>query len=159
SITNTTEHDVLGVVGPTSSTSARYLAPFAAHIGLPLVSYTASNADLDDTFNYPTFFRTIPSDILTAEAIVKLFKYYSWMTCSMIIGNDDYGYGGLKLLSENYYVNLSIQERLVFDPRVDKFQADLKQTLEKSRHRIILVWANHSSSTRIIQHALYVKLL
>ncbi|CAF3971453.1 unnamed protein product [Rotaria sordida] len=159
SITNTTEHDVLGVVGPTSSTSARYLAPFAAHIGLPLVSYTASNADLDDTFNYPTFYRTIPSDILTAEAIVKLFKYYSWITCSMIIGNDDYGYGGLKLLSENYYANLSIQERLVFDPRVDKFQADLKQTLEKSRSRIILVWANHSSSTRIIQHALYAKLL
>ncbi|CAF3540974.1 unnamed protein product [Rotaria sp. Silwood1] len=159
SITNKTELHVLGVDGPTSSTSARYLAPFAARIGLPLVSYTATNADLDDTFNYPTFYRTIPSDILTAEAIVKLLKYFSWIPCSIIIGNDDYGYGGLKLLSEVYYANLSIQERLVFDPRVDKFQADLKQTLEKSRSRIVLVWANHSSSTRIIQHAVFEKLL
>ncbi|CAF3803593.1 unnamed protein product [Rotaria sordida] len=158
-IINTTEHDVLGIVGPTSSTSTRYLAPFATHIGLPLVSYIASTADLDNKSNYPTFYRTIPSDILTAEAIVKLFKYFSWKTCSMIIGNSDYGYGGLKLLLENYYANLSIEERLVFDPRVDKFKADLKQTLEKSRSRIVLVWANHSSSTRIIQHALNAKLL
>ncbi|CAF4434884.1 unnamed protein product [Rotaria sp. Silwood2] len=159
SISNINEHDVLGVVGPTSSTSTRYLGPFAARIGLPLVSYTATNADLDDKLNYPTFYRTIPSDILAAEAIVKLFKYFSWTTCSIIIGNDDYGYGGLKLLSEVHYANLTIQERLVFDPRVDKFQANLKQTLEKSRSRIVLIWANHSSSTRIIQHALHARLL
>ncbi|CAF2761918.1 unnamed protein product [Rotaria sp. Silwood2] len=158
-ITNTTALDVVGVVGPTSSSSARYLAPFAARVHLPLVSYTATNADLDDKLSYPTFYRTIPSDILAAEAIAKLFKYFSWITCSIIIGNDDYGYGGLKILSEVYYVNISIQERLVFDPRVDKFQADLKQTLEKSRSRIVLVWANDSSSTRIIQHALNASLL
>ncbi|CAF4871283.1 unnamed protein product [Rotaria sp. Silwood1] len=159
SISNTNEHDVLGIVGPTSSTSARYLGPFAARIGIPLVSYTATNADLDDKLNYPTFYRTIPSDILAAEAIVKLFKYFSWKTCSIIIGNDDYGYGGLKLLAEGHYTNLTIQERLIFDPRIDKFQADLKQTLEKGRSRIVLIWANHSASTRIIQHALHARLL
>ncbi|CAF1394231.1 unnamed protein product [Rotaria sordida] len=159
SITNATEPDVIGVVGPTSSTSVRYIGPFAARMHLPLISYTATNADLDDIFNYPTFYRTIPSDILTAEAIVKLFKYFSWKTCSIIIGNDDYGYGGLKLLSEVYYANLTIGERLVFDPRFDKFQANLKQLLGKSPSRIVLVWANHSSSTRIIQHALNGNLL
>ncbi|CAF1275905.1 unnamed protein product, partial [Rotaria sordida] len=159
SITNTTVPDILGVVGPTTSTNARYIGPFVARIGLPLVSYTATHAALDDKSNYPTFYRTIPSDILLAEAIVKLFKYFSWETCSMIIGNDDYGYGGLKLISEVYYANLSIKERLIFDPQSDKYQADLKQTLEKSQSRIVLVWANHSSCTKIIQHALHAGLL
>jgi hypothetical protein len=77
----------------------------------------------------------------------------------MILGKDDYGYGGLKILSEVYYSELSIEERLIFDPRFDKFHANLKQTLEKSRSRIVLVWANQSSTTRIVQHALDAKLL
>jgi hypothetical protein len=77
----------------------------------------------------------------------------------MILGKDDYGYGGLKILSEVYYSELSIKERLVFDPRLNKFQAGLKQTLEDSGSRIILVWADQISSTKIIQHALDAKLL
>ncbi|CAF0881738.1 unnamed protein product [Rotaria sp. Silwood1] len=159
SITNQTEPDVVGVVGPSSSTNARYLGPFAARIGLPLVSYAATNADLDDTFTYQTFYRTIPSDTLLAHAVVQLFKYFSWTTCTIIIGKDDYGYGALKILSELYYSNLSLQERLIFDPRFDQFHAHLKPTLERSRSRIVLVWANQSSTTRIIQHALKAELL
>jgi hypothetical protein len=159
SITNKTDSDVVGVVGPTSSTNARFLGPFAAHIGLPLVSYAATNAELDDTLTYRTFYRTVPSDILLAEAIVQLFKYFSWTTCTMIIGKDDYGYGGLKLLSEVYHLNMTIEDELIFDHRLDKFHANLKQTLEKSRSRIILVWANQNSSTRIIHHALLAGLL
>ncbi|CAF2942834.1 unnamed protein product [Rotaria sp. Silwood2] len=159
SITNQTEPDVVGVVGPSSSTNARYLGPFAARIRLPLVSYAATNADLDDTFTYQTFYRTIPSDTLLAQAVVQLFKYFSWTTCTIIIGKDDYGYGGLKILSELYYLNLSIQDRLIFDPQSDRFHVDLKQTLEKSRSRIVLVWANQSSTTRITQRALAEELL
>jgi hypothetical protein len=159
SLINKTEPDVVGVVGPTSSTNARFLAPFAAHIDLPLVSYAASNAKLDDTLTYGTFYRTVPSDTLLAEAIVQLFKLFSWTTCTMILGKDDYGYGGLEILSETYHANLSIQDRLIFDPRLDIFHANLKQTLEKSRSRIVLVWANQNASTRIIQHALKAELL
>jgi hypothetical protein len=159
SITESTESDVVGIVGPTSSTNTRFLGPFAAHIELPLISYAATNAELDDTFTYQTFYRTVPSDVLLAEAIVQLFKYFSWTTCTMILEKDDYGYGGLKILSEIYHSELSIEERLIFNPRLDKFHADLKQTLEKSRSRIVLVWANQSSSTRIIQHALDANLI
>jgi hypothetical protein len=158
SIINKTEPDVVGIVGPTSSTNAYFLGPFAAHIGLPLVSYAATNADLNDILSYQTFYRTIPSDALLAKAIVQLFKLFSWETCTMILGNDDYGYGGLEILSENYHANLSIEDRLIFDPRLDRFHANLKQTLEKSRSRIVLVWANQSSSTRIVQHALEAEL-
>jgi len=159
SITNKTEPDVVGIVGPASSTNARFLGPLAAHIELPLISYAATNAELEDIFTYETFYRTIPSDALLAEAIVQLFKYFLWTTCTMILGNDDYGYGGWKILSEVYHSKLSIEERLIFNPRLDKFHANLKQTLEKSRSRIVLVWANQSSSTRIIQHALEAQLL
>ncbi|CAF4230581.1 unnamed protein product [Rotaria socialis] len=151
---NRTDSDIVGVVGPASSTKVRYLGPFAARIHLPLISYSATNADLDDAYNYATFYRTIPSDTLLAEAVVQLFNFFSWSSCIIILGKDDYGYGGLKILSEVYHSNLSIQDRLIFDLRLDKFHANLKETLEKSRSRIVLVWACQNSTTRIIRHAL-----
>ncbi|CAF1216226.1 unnamed protein product [Rotaria magnacalcarata] len=151
---NRTGSDIVGVVGPASSTKVRYLGPFAARIHLPLISYAATNADLDDTYNYATFYRTIPSDTLLAEAIVQLFTFFSWTSCIIIVGKDDYGYGGLKILSEVYHSDLSIQDRLIFDLRLDKFHANLTETLEKSRSRIVLVWACQNSTTRIIHHAL-----
>lgn len=159
SISAKTESDVAGIVGPTSSTNARFLGPLAKHMHLPLISYGATSAELDDTHTYETFYRMVPSDVLLAKAIIQLFKYFSWTTCTMIIGKDDYGYGGLKILSETYHSDLSIEDRLIFDPRLDTFHADLKQTLEKSRSRIVLVWANDSSCTTIIQHALNATLL
>ncbi len=159
SITDETKSDVVGIVGPASSTNARFLAPLAAHIELPLVSYAATNAELDDVYMYETFYRTVPSDILLAEAIVQLFEYFSWTTCTMILGKDDYGYGGLKILSEVYHSNVSIQGQLIFNSQLNKFHGDLKQTLAKSRSRIVLVWADKNSSTKIIQHALEAQLL
>lgn len=158
SITNSTESNVVGIVGPATSTNARFLGPLAAHIELPLVSYAATNAELDDIFIYKTFYRIAPSDILLAEAIVQLFENFSWTTCTMIFGKDDYGYGGLKILSEVYHTKVSIKQRLIFNPQLDQFHADLKQTVAKSRSRIILVWADRILSTRIIQHALDAKL-
>ncbi len=55
SITEKMEPDVVGIVGPTTSTNARFLGPFAAHVELPLISYAATNAELEDTFTYQTF--------------------------------------------------------------------------------------------------------
>lgn len=159
SITNSTKSDVVGIVGPSGSTNARFLGPLAAHIELPLVSYAATNAELSDTCIYETFYRMAPSDILLAEAIVQLFEYFSWTTCTMILTKDDYGYGGLKILSEVYYSNVSIEERLIFNPKFHEFHGDLKQTLARSRSRIVLVWADQISATRISRRALDAKLL
>ena len=101
------------------------------HISLPPISYSASSLDLEDTFTYQTSSHTFPSNTLLAEAILQLFKYFSWKTCTMISRKGDYGYCGLKLLRESYYLNVSIHDRLIFSSRLDKFCIDLEQTLEK----------------------------
>ena len=158
-ITNSSDRDVVGIVGPSSSTAARFLAMLATHINMPLISHAATNNDLSDPEMYPTFFRIAPSDRLLARAIAQLFNLFSWTTCTLIIGNDDYGYGGWKVLSEEYHSNITLRERIVFDPERDKFHVNLSQTIGRSWTRIVLVWANQSSCVRIIQHALDTNLL
>ncbi|CAF1005390.1 unnamed protein product [Adineta ricciae] len=150
----TGQADIVGIVGPSTSTKSRFLGTFAAHIGIPMMSYAATNAELDDPIFYPTFYRIVPSDLLLAEAIVELFENFNWTTCTLIFTKDDYGYGGLKILLEKYHLNISIKERLIFDPRFDKFNANMNETLRKSQSQIILVWANENHSRKIVQRAI-----
>jgi hypothetical protein len=145
---------IYGIVGPATSNSVRYLAPFAAHLGLPLISYAATNPELSDTQFYPTFYRMVPSDLILVRAIVELFEFFQWKTCTMIIQKDDYGYGGLRLMTENYHTQIHVYEHLTFDVNLEYFYPDLQITLEKSRSRIILVWADDQASTMIVKNAL-----
>ena len=158
-ITDEQATDILGVVGPASSSSARLLGMLAGQINLPLVSYAATNGELSNIHSYKTFFRTSPSDDHLAKATVEVFHLFDWKTCTLIYENDDYGYGGLKIFSENHPSNVSIQERITFDPRCDCFNKDLKQAIERSASRVILVWANQSSTSRIIRRALNANLV
>ena len=152
-ITDTSDGDVVGIVGPTTSSSIRFVGLLAAQIHVPIVSYATTHAEFANAASYQTMYRLGPSDILLAEAIVKLFNYASWKTTNMIFGQDDYGYGGLKTLSKIFPCDIAIKERIVFNPKSDRFRVDLEEALERSPSRIILVWADAGSSTRIIQHA------
>lgn len=158
-ITNKENKDLLGIVGPSSSTATRFLGMLATQINMPLISYGATNNDLSDPEIYKTFYRIAPADHFLALAVVQFFKLFSWKTCTLIIGNDDFGYGGLKILSEDYHSNITVREKVMFDPQHDKFHVNLAQTIERSWSRIILVWANQSACSRIIQHALDTNLL
>lgn len=158
-ITNQENRDLLGIIGPASSTTTRFLGMLAAQINMPMISYGATNNDLADAQIYQTFYRIAPPDQFLARAIVQFFELFSWKTCTFIIGNDDFGYGGLKILSEDYHSNITLRGKIMFNPQHDKFHVNLAQTIERSWSRIILVWANQSACSRIIQHALDANLL
>ncbi|CAF1375097.1 unnamed protein product [Rotaria sordida] len=149
---STQRSNIVGIVGPATSNNARFISPFAAHIKLPVVSYSATHVDFSDTRRYPKFYRIVPSDFFLAHAIVQLFKEFNWTTCTIIIQKDDYGYGGLNILSEHYNRNITIKERLTFDG--EEFNDNLKKTLLRSRSKIVLVWAGNKETTSIVERAL-----
>ena len=147
------EHsNVVGIVGPATSSNVRFIGPFADHVKLPVISYAATNADFSDIKLYPTFYRTVSSDLLLARAIVQLFEEFKWKTCTLILQKDDYGYGGLNILSEYYHQNIAIKKRLTFDGK--EFNDNLTKTLIDSGTRIVLVWADETETTSIIAKAI-----
>ncbi|XP_061072486.1 extracellular calcium-sensing receptor-like [Conger conger] len=86
---------VHAVIGETFSSStigiARTLGPF--HI--PVLSHSATCACLSNKQDYPTFFRTIPSDFYQSRALAKLVKYFGWSWVGAIRTNDEYGNNGM----------------------------------------------------------------
>jgi ionotropic glutamate receptor len=151
---------ILGIVGPAFSGEAQQIANFGNTVGLPVISYSATDPSLSDRKHYPTFYRTVPSDNTAALAIVKLFLQFNWTSCIIIYQNDPYGTDGADAISETFLnQGLEVNKLIVFDITRREIQADLKGSLLNSATRIVIVWASVTSTSLILENALNSNLL
>nr|XP_033813671.1 extracellular calcium-sensing receptor-like [Geotrypetes seraphini] len=87
----------IGEAGSTQSvTISRIMTPFR----LPLVSYFASCDCLSNKLEYPSFFRTVPSDTHQVMALVQLLLHHEWNWIGIVASDDVYGQNGLSMLTE-----------------------------------------------------------
>ncbi|CAG6001801.1 unnamed protein product [Menidia menidia] len=69
---------VMGVVAESGSTPSISISRIIGPFNIPQVSHFATCACLSDKQQYPTFFRTVPSDQFQAVALAKLVKHFGW---------------------------------------------------------------------------------
>ncbi|KAG2462797.1 CASR protein, partial [Polypterus senegalus] len=91
---------VLAIVGDPTSTHSIAISRILSLFQIPMVSYFATCPCLSDKWEYPTFFRTIPSDTFQIKVISAIFKHYGWTWVGIIAADDDYGQSAIKALSE-----------------------------------------------------------
>nr|XP_019943681.1 PREDICTED: extracellular calcium-sensing receptor-like [Paralichthys olivaceus] len=136
--------NVHAVIGETTSTStigiARTMGPF--HI--PVISHSATCACLSNRRDYPSFFRTIPSDIYQSKALAKLVKHFGWTWVGAIRTNSDYGNGGMATFleaaeKEGVCVEYSVAIYRT-DPR--KWFLEVVDIIKKSTSKVIVAFAD-----------------
>ncbi|XP_022625377.1 extracellular calcium-sensing receptor-like [Seriola dumerili] len=135
---------VHAVIGETTSTStigiARTMGPF--HI--PVISHSATCACLSNRRDYPSFFRTIPSDLYQSKALAKLVKHFGWTWVGAIRTNSDYGNGGMATFleaaeKEGVCVEYSVAIYRT-DPR--KWFLEVVNIIKKSTSKVIVAFAD-----------------
>jgi glutamate receptor, ionotropic, plant len=157
SISNST---TVGIVGPAFSREAHILATFARKVNLPLISYSATDPTLSDRNTYPTFYRTVSSDGTIALALAQLFLRFNWTTCIIIYQNDAYGTNGADVISNTFAKSrITVINTLIFDTATSRVRGSLKDTLLNSPTRIVVLWAQSSHSSTILQHAIHEDVL
>ena len=147
------KNKVLGIVGPEYSIEAKTISRFATRIGLPVMGYSTTDPELSNRNAYQTFYRLPPSDIITAQALLKLYQKYKWNSTNVIYQSDNYGEGGLKALTEVFNNKIKIKRAIKYDLFTDRIE-NLRNELEESASRSVIVWADSNTTRKIIDLAL-----
>uniref|UniRef100_A0AAZ3Q053 Receptor ligand binding region domain-containing protein n=1 Tax=Oncorhynchus tshawytscha TaxID=74940 RepID=A0AAZ3Q053_ONCTS len=93
-----TTPEVPVIIGDARSSASIVVAQTLGPFDLPLVSYFATCACLSDTWRYPSFFRTVPSDAFQARGMARLLRQLGWVWVGLLSGDGDYGKFGVQLL-------------------------------------------------------------
>ncbi|XP_039608917.1 extracellular calcium-sensing receptor-like [Polypterus senegalus] len=91
---------VVAIVGDPVSTNSIAISRLLGLFGMPLVSFCSTCACLSNKLEFPTFFRTIPSDAFLVKVMAEIIKHYGWTWVGIIASDDEYGLFSLKSLGE-----------------------------------------------------------
>ncbi|XP_051512045.1 extracellular calcium-sensing receptor [Myxocyprinus asiaticus] len=135
---------VQAVIGDTTSTStidiARNMGPFK----IPVLSHSATCACLSNRQQYPSFFRTIPSDYYQSRALAKLVKYFGWTWVGAVRSRGDYGNNGMATFLEAAEKEGICVEYSVAIYRTDSREKFLEvvDIIKKSTSKVIVAFAD-----------------
>ncbi|XP_054857781.1 taste receptor type 1 member 1 [Eublepharis macularius] len=90
----------VAVIGPDTSEYALMTASLLGIFLMPEISYEATSPMLSQKRTHPSFLRTIPSDRLQVEALVRLLKAFQWTWVGTLGSDNTYGRQGLQTLHE-----------------------------------------------------------
>ncbi|KAG2462927.1 CASR protein, partial [Polypterus senegalus] len=141
---------VIGESGSAQSIAiSRMLGPFQ----IPMVSYFSTCACLSDKHEFPTFFRTVPSDFYQAKALAQLVKLFGWTWIGTIKGDNEYGRYGIQAFTEEVKkigVCIPFSETVLRTyPRSKILQ--VVNTIKQSSVKVILAFASEGDLYPLMQ--------
>nr|XP_043877593.1 extracellular calcium-sensing receptor isoform X2 [Solea senegalensis] len=93
---------VSAVIGLASSSPTRAVAHTLGPFNIPLVSYFATCTCLTDKQLYPSFLRTVPSDLFQVRGLVQLVTSLEWLWVGTVGTTDDYSHYGIQAFSNQF---------------------------------------------------------
>ncbi|XP_051778490.1 extracellular calcium-sensing receptor-like [Erpetoichthys calabaricus] len=139
-----TQHFVSAIIGESTSTSSLALASTFATFRIPLISHCATCDCLSNRNEFPSFFRTIPSDSFQTTALVKLMKYFGWSWIGTVRSDNDYGNTGMSA-----FITKAQKEGICIEYSVSLYRSDSREKLQKiidiiktSTSKVVLIFMN-----------------
>ncbi|XP_061072459.1 extracellular calcium-sensing receptor [Conger conger] len=134
---------VSAIIGLASSSPTRVVAHTVGPFGIPMVSYFATCTCLNDKETFPSFMRTVPSDLFQVRGLVRLVSHFGWRWVGAVGTEDDYSQYGIQAFSEQLHEHggclafYSILPKTHSPERISQI-ADI---LEASSARVVIVFS------------------
>ncbi|XP_013785479.2 metabotropic glutamate receptor 1-like [Limulus polyphemus] len=76
--------NIVGVIGPGSSTVTIQVQNLLQLFSIPQIGYSATSTDLSERSFYKYFLRVVPSDLFQAQVLVDIVKWHNWTYISTV---------------------------------------------------------------------------
>ncbi|XP_047195433.1 extracellular calcium-sensing receptor [Hippoglossus stenolepis] len=138
---NCTKADAaLVVLGHSGSAPTMGFARVIGRFQIPVISHFATCECLSNREEFPSFFRTIPSDLHQSRALAKLVRHFGWTWVGAISNKNDYGINGI-----TSFIQAAQEEGVC----IEYYQA-FEQTGPLSELRRVVETVKHSTSKVIV---------
>ncbi|CAJ0965686.1 unnamed protein product [Ranitomeya imitator] len=94
------EGTLAGIVGDSGSTCSILMAQILGLYRYPQISYFATSPLLSNRNLFPSFFRTIPSDMFQTRGLAELILYFGWTWVGLLASDNDYGQIGIQIITQ-----------------------------------------------------------
>ncbi|XP_078524817.1 extracellular calcium-sensing receptor-like [Lissotriton helveticus] len=137
-------HPLAGIIGDAISTSSVVMARILGLYRYPQISYSASSPLLSDRNQFPSFFRTIPSDDFQSRGLVELVIHFGWTWVGLLADDDEYGQQGIHILQEELFkagICVAFSENIL-TTRADKNAFHIVQVIKRATANAIVIFSN-----------------
>ncbi|XP_067851813.1 extracellular calcium-sensing receptor-like [Heptranchias perlo] len=141
------------IIGDAGSSRSAAVSRIVGLFGIPLISYFASCACLSDKREFPTFFRTVPSDAVQIKALIRLVKYFKWSWVGIVAVDSDYGRFGIQSFAEEIWNSNVCIAYTEFIPsgRTRDRTPQIADTIRKSSAKVIILFCGESDTLLLIK--------
>ncbi|XP_059844302.1 extracellular calcium-sensing receptor-like [Hypanus sabinus] len=136
--------NVAAIIGCEVSTNSIVTARTIGSFRIPLVSYYSTCSCLSDKIEYPTFFRTIPSDQYQSKILAELVRKFGWTWIGTIRSNTDYGNFGMEGFVEHVEkigVCIAYSESFYRTDPPEKIRK-IVQVIKQASTKVVVAFAN-----------------
>nr|DBA26109.1 TPA: hypothetical protein GDO54_010407 [Pyxicephalus adspersus] len=116
------------------------------------VSYFSSINILSNKQEYPSFFRTIPSDTFQTTALAAMVEHFGWKWVGTLAEDNDYGHLGVQLFTEHVVqlgVCIAFSETIPLVYSKTKYE-QIAATIKHSSAKVIIVFSGDTNLTPLI---------
>lgn len=145
--------DISMVVGPYEYDSLPPVANLYNNVTLPFMSYGSSGVQYSNGTVYPSFFRTIPSDLSTARAMAETMRLFGWNFVAAIFTTDSYGQSGrTALLQQIGRQRLKVTCVNQIDPGSVRGLPNFADCVAKSDASVVVLWMDEENAANTLSY-------
>uniref|UniRef100_A0A3Q1GR36 Extracellular calcium-sensing receptor-like n=1 Tax=Acanthochromis polyacanthus TaxID=80966 RepID=A0A3Q1GR36_9TELE len=152
----TKSETVQAILGHSGSRPTIAFARVVGRFQIPVISHFATCACLSNRKEYPTFFRTIPSDYYQSRALAKLVRHFGWTWVGALAVDNEYGFNGIAAFirtAQEYGVCVEYSEALSSSDPPETLQR-ITQIIKLSTSKVIVAFMSHRE-IKLLAAALY----
>ncbi|XP_044059208.1 extracellular calcium-sensing receptor-like isoform X2 [Siniperca chuatsi] len=136
---------VQAILGHSGSRPTIAFAQVVGRFQIPVISHFATCACLSNRKDYPTFFRTIPSDYYQSRALAKLVKHFGWTWIGALAVDNEYGLNGVAAFiqaAQEYGVCIEYSKAFSSSDPPDSLQRTI-EIIKHATSKVIIAFMSH----------------